>query len=249
MTKRIYWILLGFLSLTLAVHAQPAAPTGPNFDAATAKLFGKNQTFSANMELQTKDPEKGDLMTMPGKISFDTGKSRFEMDLTQLKSSRISQSEAEQMKQMGMETIVTIGRPDKQMSYLIYPGLQAYVANPTQTGKSNSATNDFKIETTELGKDTVDGHPCVKNKVVVTDKDGNQHESTVWNATDLKNFPVKVQMNENGNPATMTFKDISFSKPAASQFEPPADYTKYNDVSTMIRSEMMKKMSNAMFNH
>jgi hypothetical protein len=33
----------------------------------------------------------------------------------------------------------------------------------------------------------------VKNKVVVTDK-GNRHdEYTVWNATDLKKFPVKVQ--------------------------------------------------------
>jgi len=38
------------------------------------------------------------------------------------------------------------------------------------------------------------GRPsCVKNKVIVTDDKGDKHESTVWNATDLKNFPVKIE--------------------------------------------------------
>ena len=36
------------------------------------------------------------------------------------------------------------------------------------------------------------GHPCVENKVVVTDAKGATNEFTVWNATDLKNFPVKI---------------------------------------------------------
>ena len=239
-----YLPFLGLLCSVFIAHSQPAAagPTGPTLDAAAAKLFGENQAFSATMEFQSKDPEKGDVVTMPGKISFDSGKSRFEMDLAEMKSSRMTPSTAAQMKQMGMSTIITISRPDKKAAYLVYPGLEAYVENPMNKSSAGTAA-DFKIETTELGKETVDGHPCIKNKAVVTDKDGNKHESTMWNATDLKNFPVKIVMAEGGNNATMSFKDIAFSKPDGKQFDPPANYTKYDDAATMMRTEIMKKMA------
>jgi hypothetical protein len=244
MKKSHYPFLLGLFCSVLISHAQPSpGPTGPNLDAAAAKLFGENQAFSATMEFQGKDPQKGDAFTMPGKISFDSGKSRFEMDISQMKSSRLSPSAAAQMKEMGMETLVTIGRPDKKESYLVYPGLESYTVNPTTAAAG--APEDFKVETTELGKETVDGHPCVKNKAVVTDKQGAKHESTLWNATDLKNFPIKLVTTENGDTVTMSFKNISFAKPDAKQFEPPVAYTKYDDVSTMMRDQIMKKMSGA----
>jgi hypothetical protein len=100
---------------------------------------------------------------------------------------------------------------------------------------------DSEIEITELGKETVDGHSCVKNKAVVTDQQGVKHEFTVWNATDLKNFPVKVEMNEQGS-ATMTFRGINFSKPDANLFVPPTRYTKYGSIQEMMQAVMMKNI-------
>lgn len=97
-----------------------------------------------------------------------------------------------------------------------------------------------------LGKETVEGHDCVKNKVVVTDKEGAKHESTVWNASDLKSFPVKIVTGEAGHPATILFKNITFTKPAASLFEPPSGFTKYDSPQTMMQTEMMKKMGGGM---
>ena len=91
-----------------------------------------------------------------------------------------------------------------------------------QEASASANPDDFKVETTQVGKETVDGHDCVKNQVTVTDKDGNKHVSTVWNASDLKDFPVKIVMNEGGNATTMLYKNISFAKPAASQFDPPS---------------------------
>lgn len=242
--KKIRSILLAALFCSaLITQAQPGpAPAGPNLNPAIAKLFGDSQTFSATMEFQTKDPDKGDQITMPGKIAFDTGKSRFEMDLSEMKSSRMTASTAAQMKQMGMSTIITISRPDKKAAYLVYPGLEAYVENPMTSAETGSIA-DFKVETSELGKETVDGHPCTKNKTVVTDKGGAKHESTVWNATDLKNFPVKIVTNEGANSATMSFKNVAFGKPDSKQFDPPADYAKYDDASTMMRDQIMKKMA------
>ena len=98
------------------------------------------------------------------------------------------------------------------------------------------------MDVTELGKETVDGHPCVKNKTVVTDKEGNQHESLVWNATDLKKFPVKIEQSQNGMKITMAFRDISFSKPTANLFDPPNDATKFDSMQSMMQQVMMKRM-------
>jgi hypothetical protein len=92
----------------------------------------------------------------------------------------------------------------------------------------------------------VDGHDCTKNNATVTDKDGNAHQYTVWNASDLKDFPVKIATTEAGSSVTMSFKDISLTKPAATLFNPPSGYTKYDDAQTMMQTEMMKKMGGGM---
>ena len=57
----------------------------------------------------------------------------------------------------------------------------------------------------------------------------------MWSATDLKNFPVKVETTEGGNTVTMLFKDVKLEKPdAALNLEPPSDYKKYGDMMTMM---------------
>jgi hypothetical protein len=212
----------------------------------TGKLFGNNQAFSATLELQNAD-SSGNTIIMPGKISFDAGKSRFEVNMANMQGKQIPPDAAAQMKSMGMDQVVTISLPEKKVAYMIYPGMQSYAELQIPNADSAPTNGDYKVETTELGKETVDGHPCVKNKVVVTDKDGDKHESTVWNATDLKNFPVKIQTTEGGANATMLFKNVSLAKPAASVFEAPSGYTKYDNMQTMMQQEMMKRMGSGGF--
>jgi hypothetical protein len=81
----------------------------------------------------------------------------------------------------------------------------------------------------------------VKNKVTVTDDKGNSYESTVWNATDMKNFPVKIEQSAGGGTVTMNFKDIKLEKPSADKFDAPAGATKYDSMSAMMQQEMMKR--------
>ena len=244
--KKIILLTTTLVALGLSpAFAQPGprggGPQGPHFGAATGKLFGANQSFSAVMEFQTS-ARGGNNITMPGKFAFDSGKARFEMNMSEMRGSQMPPNAAQQMKAMGMDTMITISRPDLKLSYLVYPGLNSYAEIAQQDPSASASPDDFKVETEKLGAETVDGHECVKNKVTVTDKDGNQHVSTVWNATDLKNFPVKIVTTEQGNNATMLFKNISLTKPAASNFETPSGLTKYDNVQTMMQTEMMKKM-------
>jgi outer membrane lipoprotein-sorting protein len=243
--------MLASLAVSLSLLptlAQPGpgsgGPGGPQFGGPMSKLFGSNQTFSAGMEMQVTD-KSGKPVTMPGKLSFDTGKSRFEFNMADMKGGNLPPEAAAQMKSMGMDQNVTISRPDKNLFYLILPGMQSYVEMPLPKGNRAPTDGDFKVETSELGKDTVDGHPCVKNKYVVTDNEGVKHTSTVWNATDLKNFPVKIQTTESGDEITMHFKNVSLAKPAASAFEAPAGYTKYDNMQALMQQQMMKAMGGA----
>ncbi len=214
--------------------------SGPSITEAMAKLFGDHQQFTATMEAEA-EISTGKTVTMPGKLSFDTGKARFEINMAEMKGSAIPPEAVEQMKSMGMDKMVSISRPDKNMVYLIYPGMQSYVENPLP-GKNDAAADDYKVESTELGKESADGHECVKNKVVVTDKKGTAHESTVWNATDLKNFPVKIESTEQGHKAVMHLKNVAFTQPEASAFEAPSGFKKYTNMQQMMQEVMMKKM-------
>jgi hypothetical protein len=242
--KKILFIATAVLTLAVTPAFAQAGGQTPHFDGAIDKLFGGNQAFMATLEIQTTG-ENGTEVTMPGKMNFDTGKTCFQMNIGDVKGSALPPDAAARMKSMGMDVVITIARPDLKQNLLVYPGLNSYAVIPSQESSASLNPDDFKVETAAIGKETVDGHDCVKNKTTVTDKDGNKHDYTVWNAGDLKNFPVKIQADAQGRPVTMSYKNVTFTKPSASVFEAPAGYTKYDNVQTMMQTEVMKKMSSA----
>jgi hypothetical protein len=227
------------------VHAQPGGrggmmtgPTGPEWSASMAKLFGDNSAFSATVEHQSKGGAKD--MSVMGKMMFDSGKARTEIDMNSI-TSQMNPRGLEQMKAAGIsfEGVAQITRPDKKANYTIYPAMKAYTEDAMADPDAGKPDSDFKLEITELGKETMDGHPCIKNKYLVTNKDGKQHEFTVWNATDLKKFPVRVEStNDRGVTSIILFKDVKFDKPAGEVFDIPTGYERYNSMWDI----MMKRM-------
>jgi Domain of unknown function (DUF4412) len=216
-------------------------PRGTDLSGPMAKLFGNYPGFSATMEIQTGMPGSDEKMNLPAKISFLEGKSRCEMDMTQARGGRMPTNVITQMKSMGMDQMIAITRPDKKVQYTILPSFKAYAELPLTDPEAAKSKDDFKMEVTQISRETVDGHDCIQNKVVITDNDGNRHDLMVWNATDLDKFPVKIERTENNALTTFLFKEIKLTKPDASLFEPPADFTKYNTYGEMIKTEMMKK--------
>ena len=243
-------VFLRYIALVLLCLVPSLAPAqgalgglgkGPQLTGALVKLFGEHKAFSASMQMEAQPTGNSDTITMPGKVVFLEGKSRFELDVTQVKGAKIPPETAAQFKAMGMAEMILISRPDKKLAYLVYPGLQSYALNPLSEEDAASSDN-FKIESSELGKETVEGHPCTKNKVIITDDKGVKREFTVCNATDLKKFPVRIETNEQGVAAKLTFTDIKFAKPEAKLFEAPGDYTKYDTMQAMMQGAMMKRL-------
>jgi hypothetical protein len=204
--------------LALASYGQPGSGMGmgpsPKFSSSTEKLFGEHKAFTAKLEMTAKGKKADENIVMPGTMSFDDGKSRFEMDLAQAKGGAMNPEALPQMKAMGMDKMVMISRPDLKVNYMIYPGMKAFVemASPAPTKEDKDKT---KVDLVELGKEEVDGHACVKSKAVITEADGKKHEALVWKAADLKDFPVKIEQAEEGTQVTLLFRDVSLKKPEA----------------------------------
>jgi len=77
------------------------------------------------------------------------------------------------------------------------------------------------IDRSPAGTDTVDGHACKVENLTVTAQSGKPVKMKVWEADDLKGFPVKIEIQSDKGPITVLYKDISFDAPAASLFTHP----------------------------
>lgn len=230
---------------THALAAQGESVQGLKYDTATRKLFGDNQNFTADIEVVSADTNGS--MSMTSRMSASESRCRFEFSVADIKGAQMPADAAAQMKAMGMDRTIVISKDNGRRVLMIYPGLSSYVEmsgmQAAGADEAEGTIDDLKVDIVPIGAETVDGHKCVKNKVVVTDKQGSRHESTVWNAKDMKNYPVMISNTEAGVTITMHFRNVQFAAPSASLFEPPAGYTKYPNMQTMMQQEIMKRMS------
>ena len=231
------------LAGTTATQAQfgPRGGGGgaPGANPVIAKLFGKTTAFSAKAQMRVMDNTGKETMSGPIQYAFLEGSTYWAMDLSQMKSDQIPPQAAASMKQMGMSEMVSINRSGAKTMILAYPGMKAYAEMPLPPGTAAEAKPEIKTE--PLGEETVNGHKCKKNKVTVTE-DGKSQVVFTWNATDLKDFPVRIEVSDVSNKVIMDYSDIKMEKPEAKLFEAPAGYTRYENVQALLQSEMMKRM-------
>lgn len=230
-------IVLGFTLLGLSAQAQmPGGPPPRDPCAALAKFFDKDAEFTAAAKIVVVGKKAKDNQNLEARLAVSGRKMRTEMDMT--KMSNVPAADKEGMKQMGMDQMIILALPEKPATYLVFPNLKSYCDVPLPD-KGNA---DGKLEKTELGSETVEKHPCKKSKLTFTDKDGKTAEAIVWEATDLKNFPIQYQTTDDGQTLTTTFTDIKMGKPDAAQFDLPADYKKYGGMQEMIMGNMQRLM-------
>lgn len=239
--RRLSVIALLLVSSSPLLQAQMPGGSATPMNAAMLKMFGKNTNFTAKADVRMLDNAQKETMSLGFAMALLDGKMRAEMDMAQIKNVMMTPQMIAQMKQMGADRTIYVVRPDLKANYVIYPSLKAYAQMPMSDADKQALGKDPKIQKTPLGKETIDGHPCVKNKVVVTDEKGQAQEATVWNATDMKDFAIQMQIKETNSNVIMKFKDVQLAKPNAKEFEPPAGYTKYQSIEE-IQQVMMQKM-------
>jgi hypothetical protein len=171
----------------------------PSLPAAAA---GKQPEFSATLSIK----EGG--VTTDTRMHYTKNKQRMEMSDPSL----------------GGKSVV-ITRLDKSVVWVLLPAEKVYMETPIAQQKSNplGLDPDSIIKRERIGKGTVDGHPCIKEKVTVKEADGSTESMYYWEATDI-GWPVKAEALDGS--WSYTYKNIKTGKQDPSLFEVPKGYSK-----------------------
>ena len=237
--KKLFFALALTASLVSA-SAQFGGTPNTGINATMLKMFGDTKAFTAKANARLLDKDQKEISAIPMTMAMRDGKLRAEMDLSEVKGGAIPPEASAMMKQAGMDKMVTVVRQDKKTTVISYPGLKSYAEMPFSEGEAEA-----KVEFTDDGKDTIDGHPCVKKKLTTTDAKGKTQEAIVWQATDMKNFPVKMEMAQRKNTLVVKFEAPKLETPEASLFDVPAGYDKYDSLQSLMQAAMMKMFSGA----
>lgn len=243
-----FWLpkLTLFAAFTLAItrFSAPAqnVPGGGDFNSSLLRLFGEHKAFTAKASLQSLDEKQTETVSTPVDISLLEDRARFDIDLTLMKSANMPPSAIAPLKASGMAHVVTVSRPDLKQVLVIYPDAKSMLRMPMADKDVQASKAPPKLEKAELGKETINGHPCLKHKVTLTDASGATIVATTWNASDLKDFPVQIQTTDKGKTVVIQFNDIKLGKPEAALFEVPTGYKEYKNTQEMMQEMMMKVM-------
>jgi outer membrane lipoprotein-sorting protein len=151
-----------------------------------------------------------------GKIFAKGGKLRFEMESQGRKMAVLVDTKSRQAHMLMPEQKLAMEVPDSMAT-------QKMVACSTEDVDGCFKKKGYK----EVGKETVDGHPCVILEGTETNG-GKKVVQKVWRPKDMKEvFMLKsLSKLDDGKEVQTTVSDVKLSKVDDSLFKVPADYKK-----------------------
>ena len=244
--RRVGAGLMCLLVSGLAAHAQMPGAAGPaGMSAALTKLFGATTAFSAKGEMRVTDAAHNEVAFWPMDFAVLDRRIRVQIDLTQTRNKDMPADTAATLKKIGMSQVISIIRPDKKLVYVIYPDQRVLLAMPLPKEDYEGSQQAPKVSKTPLGKETIDGHPCVKNRVLISGANGQSAEAVTWDATDLKDLPIQIETQEKDSTSIVRFKQVQFARPTEALFEEPTGYTRYDNPDDLKLGVMKKMMEEA----
>jgi hypothetical protein len=220
------------MSVSIGAMAQGTSRAAPGVNATMIRLFGDIPGFTAKAEVRLFDNAQKEVLSMPLDFAMLDKKIRVDVDMSKMKSEDVSPQNLEWFKQRGMINVVSIIAPDK--IYVYYPSRKALLCTVSSPEAMAAAAKSAKLTQTELGKETFEGHPCIKKRAMLTD----EQEATTWNATDLKGFPIQIQIRDKESTSFVRFKQVQLTRPEAKLFEPPAGYTQFTNEDQLVEALM-----------
>ena len=239
--RRLRAVAFFLLGSIVVARAQFDSPGSPGVSASLIRLFGTNTAFTAQVEYQLLNRSNKEIVSLPMSFARLDNRIRVEVDLARMKN-QVQPDALAQVKPLGMDQIVTILRPDQRVTCQVFPKLKAFVKLPMPPAEIDSFLKPAKMERTPLGQEKMQGYTCTKYRVVAYDEQGKRHEATVWNAPDLRDFPVCVATREATETAVMRFKQVIFNRPAAEKFEPPAGFEQATDMQALMAGPVTRYM-------
>ncbi len=234
-------VIIFLLARAGTAFAQFDGPGSPGVTASLIRLFGTNTAFSAQAEVQILDLDQKERVGMPMTFTRLDSKIRVEVDMARMRNREQPEALA-RMAPLGLDRVISLIRPEQRTTWVAFPKLQSVVKLAMPPAEADAFLRKAKVERTRLALEKMEGHPCVKQRVVIADDKAEEHEATVWTATDLRDFPVCVATREGNDTVVMRFRQVQFTRADAKVFEPPAGYTEYADMQALMAGAVVKYM-------
>jgi Domain of unknown function (DUF4412) len=206
-----------------------------SMNGAMIALFGSNTAFSARAEFIVLNRDQKEMENMPLNYAFSNGKMRMDIDLGQFKSTEVPAQFLSTLRQFGMDQTTVIARPDRKLTWSVYPRAKSYAEIPMSKDEISAQAANYKFDRTPEGRETVDGHDCAKFKITLTNAKGEKTDATIWSATDLRSFPIQMRMAIDADSTMIIkFRDVKLAPPDDRQFEVPGALTKYDSPEALL---------------
>jgi len=244
MLRRILiWSVL-MLMCSPGLQGQGLSGVAPSaVDPALTRLFGEFQNFTANATVRVYDQSEQEMVSTEMKFAVKDGSMRMDLNLSQLKSKDLPAGASEALRQLGMTNVISLMLPARESSYIVYPGLKAILKVTMTEDDLKSSNQSVKLNRQPIGRETLDGHPCIKYRVTLTDPGGKSQDAMTWNATDLKGFPIQIQTADTEHLIIMRFRKPKIEPPSSALFRLPEGYTEYESQQALMQAIMMKAFS------
>ncbi len=200
-------------------------PAMPQFGITGYMDFG-DRDFTAIMKITTIDVHRGGKQTYTARIARRGDNFRSEYNMRDI---------VDDPKALppGMGMVVSIVKEGAKKNYTLYPEKKKYI----ETELTDTEEEEPNVERKLVGEEQVDGHPCKKYRVRVTDKDGTISEGYVWEAEDLGGFIIKGDFEEEGIRTIMEMKNVKLITPPAELFEIPPGYRMVSGMMDIVTEE------------
>jgi hypothetical protein len=241
-------LLLGLLPVT-PVKAQTSDGLDPAvISFLLTNVFGAHHSFTGVADIQVNEP--GMPSTLQIGLCRQGDKYRVFLDFANFQGGAATAPLMRLMRQMGTDKIINIMRLDKGVTWRVYPGVQAYhestIALQTEgateeTKTSLAAILKSKMDRADAGEETVNGHPCAKKQIRLVNGREQLDIGFLWLARDMKDFPVRIELRNDGTPFVITFKEVRTTNVDARLFEVPAGYQKYKGIAEITAAARARR--------
>jgi hypothetical protein len=200
-----------------------------------SNLFGPHTAFTAlakveNAPLDAPSPLQLSLCRLGDRLWLN-------IDLRQIPQATGTPIPTGLLSKFGVDRAIAVGRLDGSSVWQIrFPKLEAYYEEALLLNdpRLRLLARGARIERTVLGKETLDGHPCVKHKLVASLKNEREPLGFVWEAGDMRKFPLRFDLMLEGQMTTIRLHDVKFGRADASYFDLPAGYQRYKDLQQIL---------------
>jgi hypothetical protein len=228
-------LLLATLTKAQAQDFSSLATSLPKMKGVFTKILSDTPNFSARAVIGLFDATNRMLAKMPMHFDLTPDRMREEIDAMNMP---IPLEWREAVQKGHINEIAIITRVDTKKIYMLFPGIRAYQEFPISDSllsEFQARANAVSIEKVELGQETIEGHPCIQTRLTVTETNKPPEFAILRCATDLQNFPIRMDLYATNSTTRFIFEDVHIGMPAATLFEIPANYMAFTNTADLMR--------------